>query len=63
MIQENLPKTLKRKSLRQKESASYLVDVVLLLLAEAEDVEGLVSEEHVLLVVDRVDAHLENHQD
>jgi hypothetical protein len=38
---------------------NYPVDVVLLLLAEAEDVEGLVGEQHVLLVVDRVDAHLE----
>ncbi len=38
---------------------NYPVDVVLLLLAEAEDVEGLIGEQHVLLVVDRVDAHLE----
>jgi hypothetical protein len=36
----------------------YLEDVVLFFLGEAEDVEGLVGEEHVLLVVDRIDAYL-----
>ena len=35
-----------------------LEDVVLFLLAEAEDVEGLVGELHVLLVVDGLHAHL-----
>ena len=38
---------------------SYLEDVVLFLLGESEDVEGLVGELHVLLVVDGLDANLE----
>ena len=36
----------------------YLVDVVLLLLGEAENVVGLVGELHVLLVVNAVHSHL-----
>ena len=34
------------------DDGGHLVDVVLLLLGEAEDVEGLVREKHVLFVVD-----------
>jgi hypothetical protein len=39
-------------------NVGYLVDVVLLLLAEAQDVEGLVRKEHVLLIIDGFDTHL-----
>jgi hypothetical protein len=41
-----------------KWNSSHLVDVVLLFLAEAEDVKGLVGKLHVLLVVDGVHGHL-----
>jgi hypothetical protein len=42
---------------------NHLVDVVLLLLGEAEDVEGIVGKLHVLLVVDAVHRHFALHGD
>jgi hypothetical protein len=42
---------------------SHLVDVVLLLLGEAKDVEGIVGKLHVLLVVNAVHRHFALHGD
>ena len=54
----NILKFRRKEKRKRNGFPTDLVDIVLLLLGEAEDVVGLVGELHVLLVVDAVHGDL-----